>query len=134
MSHLEDMEWAEQLPPDCPPGNSFPPNEQTYYRLVSNFPPTEKDFYSQRMLYPEKDFRVDECRARAISLFTNLRVCEKVRKLPTQRNNRIIVELVLKKDCGVILRTGQQAHHSWWRRRCYNPIPDCAFVSNGDQL
>lgn len=122
-----NMEWAEPLPPACPPEEAKAPNGEQYYRLVETFPPTEHDFYSYRMLYPQRPFRLGECLARAVSIFTSQEECLKLKKLPHFKNkNDTVVALILPSDSGVVLQTGRDpSHFSWWRWRTFNPIPRC---------
>jgi hypothetical protein len=80
-------------------------------------PITIKDIWSHRALYPGKEFfNVDECKARACSVFT---VCEEARnlqKVPKFMKKKIILINIGKKD-GVLLNTPSKtakSHHSWW--------------------
>lgn len=64
-------DWFEILPEYCPPSDA---NRcvGTYYRIAQGDPATSADFFSQRKLQPDKVFTgkgIDECIARAISLF-----------------------------------------------------------------
>ncbi len=125
----KQTEWAEELPPNCPPDAAFPPNHDVFYRLVGQFPPTEEDFFSHRKLYPRKRFHVDECQARSVSIFNRLEEGAKILKLPAHKNKKI-VKLVLPPESGVMLQTGQnKAHYSWWRSKRYTPIPACELVN-----
>ena len=123
------LEWAEELPPDCPPDYAYPPQYDMFYRLVKDYPPEEKDFFSHRKLFPHKRFNTDECRARSISIFNQLDNCILLLKLPAHKHKKVI-QLILPPDSGVILQTGQKAHFSWWRRRHYNPLADYKEVND----
>ena len=128
MQQGNQSEWAEELPPHCPPDAAFPPNDDVFYRLVSQFPPEEEDFFSHRKLYPRKKFPVDECRARSVSIFNRLEECAEILKLPAHRNKKV-VKFVLPPESGVVLQTGRnQAHYSWWRSKQYDPIPACEWM------
>lgn len=116
------MEWAEELPPQCPPADAIPPENKTFYRLVSSNPPAEEDFWSQRQLKPHASFRTDECMARAVSLFSSKDSCAAVRLLPAHRGkNEVVMEILLTDGSGVVKPTFKQNHYSWWRTREYLP-------------
>jgi hypothetical protein len=126
MAHFqyEGMEWAEPLPSQCPPTDANPPNHEEYYRFVGTIPPREEDFYSQRRLYPNRKFRINECRARSISLFGSYEDCLMKQKLPSLKHKRI-VGIALPPESGVVVRTGQASHHSWWRAKHFDAIAFC---------
>lgn len=106
--------WLESLPENCPPHDAVTPNDFLCYRLASHNPPNEDDFFSQRKIYPEKRFHTNECRARALSVFSKKSECEKIKKLPAHREKHI-VSLRLFPECGVIKNTGNSGtHFSWW--------------------
>ncbi|OAD24065.1 hypothetical protein THIOM_000085, partial [Candidatus Thiomargarita nelsonii] len=113
--NAKENEWAEDLPPKCPPEAAYAPNYETFYRLVKQFPPSEEDFYSHRKLYPEKSFNTNECRAKSLSIFSCFNECAKLLKLPLHRHKKI-VQFILPPESGVILQTGNNpAHYSWWK-------------------
>ena len=120
--------WAEDLPVNCPPKEARAPANEPMYRLVSNIPPKQSDFFSHRLLYPEKQFRVDECRARSVSLFSSKEACARVSKLPGLKKKKVVV-LSLPEDCGLIMQSGSgQAHFSWWMASGFDPLPLCHKV------
>lgn len=124
----EDLEWAEDLPPQCPPLQARRPDNQEFYRLVSVLPPTERDFMSYRALFPNRTFNVDECTARAVSLHDSARTALELMKSPKFRNSRM-VKLILPPQSGVVLRTGRQpGHFSWWRTIAFDPVTSCEAV------
>jgi len=123
------LEWAEPLPKDCPPKDSFAPQNEKFYRLVESIPPVERDFWSTRMLFPDKRFNTSECIARACSIISDMAGCYNILKLPAQRNKKI-VEITLPPESGLIKKTGRRSYHfSWWRAKGFNPIPYCVEVS-----
>ena len=128
---MNDHSWAEDLPDNCPPGCAKQPNSEEFYRLVTSLPPTEQDFWSNRKLYPDREFEVDECRARSLSILKDHSQCIALRKYPTLKN-KTAVKLVLPMDAGVIKRTGRKTHYSWWRRAGFDPIPICEAVESED--
>jgi hypothetical protein len=123
-------DWAEELPPNCPPATATAPQYEVFYRLAKQFPPTPEDFYSHRKLYPQKTFHTTECRARSLSIFSNFEECRKLLKLPLHRQKKML-ELILPPESGVILQTGTQlTHYSWWKTAKYNPLLDCQEVTH----
>ncbi len=73
------------------------------------------DFFSQRKMQPDKVFTgVDECVARAISLFSEKDEAEKRLKLPKFRRATLALVKLEAKD-GMIKKTFGPSHYSWWR-------------------
>lgn len=110
------MNWYEQLPPLCPPTDTVP-CEGTYYRIAKGNPANDSDFFSQRRLQPDKTFTglgVDECIARAISLFSDVNDAARRLKLPKFRHANIAEVTLTPKD-GVMKKTFSASHYSWWR-------------------
>lgn len=116
------IKWAEPLPKQCPPKGAVSPDGVIYYRLVGSNPPKEEDFFSLRKLNPGKRFSADECTARALSVFSDLSSCAKIKLLPTHREkNEHVLEFQLTSNSGVVMQTGRQHHYSWWRANGYLP-------------
>lgn len=123
-------DWAEELPPNCPPETAVAPQYEIFYRLVKQIPPTQEDFYSHRKLYPQKTFHATECRAHSLSVFSSLEECAKLLKLPLHKQKKV-VQLILPPESGVILHTGTQlSHYSWWKTAKYNPLLDYQEVTH----
>ncbi len=118
----ENIDWAEDLPPDCPPADAVAPQNALFYRLVDNIPPLDRDFWSHRKLYPSKNFNTTDCMARSCSVLSDLEGCFQLAKLPTQKKKRI-VQLTLPPQSGRIKKTGKPFYHySWWRTGSFDPI------------
>ena len=122
------LEWVEDLPLDCPPKEAHSPENQAFFRLVSGDPPREEDFFSLRKLYPKREFQADECRVRALSLWDSFQACLNIQKTPRHRNEKM-VRLILPPHSGVILKTGQKHHVSWWQTKGFDPIEHCEFLN-----
>lgn len=117
---MNHMNWIEDLPANCPPGDAIQPNNNEFYRLVNSNPPTPDDFLSYRQLWPNKLFNKSECIVRSISIFSNVENILRVKKLTTQKD-KFIAKIVLQKKDGVIKQTcADQAHYSWWRTRGFD--------------
>ena len=85
------MDWLEELPPLCPPSDAIPCNGH-YYRIANGNPAVDSDFFSQRKLQPDKVFigkGIDECIARAVSLFSDISDASRRLKLPKFRQANV---------------------------------------------
>lgn len=122
-----NFNWYEDLPPDCPPEEARIPNIEQFFRLVDSIPPSIEDFYSNMMLYPNRDYN-DECKARAVSLLKTVKDCIKKKKFPSLRD-KLIVKITLDRTSGVILRTNRK-HYSWWMSSDFNPIENYESAEN----
>ncbi len=114
-------DWFEILPEYCPPSDA---NRcvGTYYRIAQGDPATSADFFSQRKLQPDKVFTgkgIDECIVRAISLFSDVNDAKKRLKLPKFREANIAVVVLQPKD-GVMKKTFDASHYSWWRTSVFD--------------
>lgn len=112
------MDWFEELPPLCPPSDAIPCNGR-FYRIAKGNPVDNGDFFSQRKLQPNKIFTgkgIDECIARAISLFSDATDASRRLKLPKFRNANVAEVVLLPKD-GVMKKTFSDSHYSWWRSK-----------------
>ena len=110
------MEWFEELPVACPPSDAAPCNGE-YFRIVSGNPATSPDFFSQSKLQPNKIFvgkDIDECIAKAVSLYNEKGDALKRLKLPKFKHAVIAVVELEPKD-GVMKKTFRDSHYSWWR-------------------
>ena len=120
------MDFFEKLPQNCPPAIAKIPNNEIYYRLVKGFPPSIEDFYSLRKLYPNRNFRVDECIARAVSLQKTPWACKQIKKFSVHKN-KIVVKITLDELSGMILKTSS-SHYSWWMSLGFNAVEKCEPV------
>ena len=120
------MDFFEKLPQNCPPAKAKMPNNEICYRLVKGFPPSIEDFYSQRKLYPNRNFNVNECIARAVSLQRTSWACEQIKKFPIHKN-KIVVKITLDESSGMILKTSR-SHYSWWMSLGFNAVEKSELV------
>ncbi len=106
--------WFEELPTQCPPSDATPANGE-YYRLITGDVLVCEDFHSHRMLNPLKPFRVSECVARSLSVFSDEAACQNLTKLAIHRGKKI-ARVNLSSSDGSIKKTGKDKdHYSWWR-------------------
>jgi len=121
-----DIDFFEELPQNCPPSDARIPDDEIYFRLTGSFPPSIEDFYSQKSLFPNRNYK-DECIARAISLLKTAKECEKKKKLPYFKN-KYVIKITLNKTSGVVKT--KRKHISWWMSLGFNPIEYCKRVEN----
>lgn len=118
-----NAEWFEALPEQCPPTDAKR-CEGCYYRIANGNPVTTEDFFSQRKMQPDKVFKglgIDECVTRAVSLFSEREEAEKRLKLPKFKKANIALVILESKD-GVLKKTFDIAHYSWWRTKDFNVL------------
>jgi hypothetical protein len=127
------MDWYEDLPVICPPPKAVKPcGKIPYYRLVKGEEPTQEDFVSLRVLNPDKAFKCDECYARSLSVWSDIKACRNQIKYPRNRSKRV-AKIILPNDSGkIIMSMNSEYHYSWWRRKDYNPIPFCVMLEDGE--
>jgi hypothetical protein len=117
----------EVLPEGCPPADAFRPDAMRVYRLVRTVPPTVEDFKSYRSLHPEYVAQ-DECIARACSVYDSIDAARRALQLPSL-SGRLIVEILLQPDSGLVLQTGRKKmHFSWWRQAGYDAVVESNAV------
>ena len=115
----------------CPPPDASSPKFEHYFRLVDTIPPKEQDFHSQKMLQPARRFGDKECVARALSLLKSYQECLMKQKLTTLRKKKIVM-ITLPPESGVVLKTFEGTHHSWWRARDFDAVPYCRRADGED--
>lgn len=110
------MDWSEELPEMCPPTDAFDPSGRIFYRLCGT-PICDDDFKSHRFLNPEKIFNTTECICHSLSISDSETGLKNLLKMPLHKGKHI-VELTLKTQDGLILKTGRtKGHYSWWRTK-----------------
>lgn len=114
------FDWAEALPPDCPPEDAIQP-VGIFYRFVESVPTTKRCFLSQRALAPNKKFKgVSDCVARSLSIVKGVENAYQLQRLPTLKN-KIMLKLYLTRQAGLVKRTFKRCgHYSWWRNRHFD--------------
>ena len=125
----ENRLFREPLPKGCPPWEAREiTTQQTVFRLVRTDPPTDSDFRSQRAENPNNPFRgVSECRARGLSVYSNIRHAENRLKTPRFRGS-LICEVKLDRGAGYISKTGYRAHFTWWPFASFPIVTKCQVV------
>ena len=109
------MNWFEDLPDGCPPGDALAAEDDVVYRLTKNNPPVSEDFISQRKEFPEAVFpKIPECIARAVSTWRSPEKCLQQKKFPRHKS-KVIAKVKLVSTDGMIKQTFKKNHVSWWR-------------------
>lgn len=113
------MEWPYFYPVNCPPVEAKPASGKIY-RLVRRDPAEEKDFKSLFEENPqgfknEPNTRI--CIGCGLSVHTDLRDSERLKKRVRKFKNRRIAEGELNPTFGTIQHTPSsrfKSHHTWW--------------------
>jgi hypothetical protein len=120
-----NMSYREDLPKGCPPTDAQDITSDFHViRLTQSLPPTDSDFISKRAEMPDATFRVDECQARGLSVFTEQKDAINALKLPALRG-RHACKLRLKSGAGKIKQTGRPSHHTWWPLKDFDILAHC---------
>lgn len=121
--------WFEELPENCPPEKAARPQGDVYYRLIDAPRISCKDFWSHRKIWPNKKFNAPECRARSVSVFSEIESCDNLRKLKLHSNKKI-ASIMLVSSSGKIQKSGQDKYHySWWRALDFDPLAMSELIS-----
>jgi hypothetical protein len=105
--------------PGCPPLNAMKPSGLVVYRIVEIDPPGEHDFQSQFELGKPLPRKVDHCRWRALSIYTELIDARTTAAFLKGRRNLAVLYIAqgkLEQIHGVVSHTpcNGNSHHSWW--------------------
>ncbi len=120
--------YREDLPDGCPPPDAQELQaEFEVFRLVSTVPPTEVDFISQRAMKPDAVFRVEECLARGLSVWTTQSEAENAKRLPRLRR-MLICRVELSAGAGKIMQTFKPEHRTWWPYADYPILDHCGVL------
>ena len=110
------MAWPAHYPPGCPGSDPVPADGQVW-RIVRSAPPQEKDFKSNRLQQPRKDWGEQECEACGLSVYRTERDAARVRELTPAFRKRLIASATLTASHGVTLSTPRPdfpSHTTWW--------------------
>lgn len=127
-----EIEWANNLPEDCPPDIILVPDNQEMYRLtISADQVTEEDFKPYLELYPDKQYSgINKVLASGLSVLAS---CEPktLNKLPIRKKLKGVAKLTLNPDDGVLAKSGGDNHYTWWRTKSFD-INSAEIVKNED--
>jgi hypothetical protein len=109
--------FREPLPEGCPPAVAEElGHDLTVFRIVRTAAPSLDDFRSQREEKPNGSFRVSECVARGVSIFTDEKDAKNALLLPRLAGRRL-ARLKIGAGSGVVHDTPSGAfpsHRTWW--------------------
>lgn len=109
------MKWPEFYPENCPPEDAEPASG-TFYRLVEYNPPQAKDFKSVFEENPEQFTHIPMVKRCGLSVHTDPRDSNQLKKRVRKFRNRQIAEGRLNSTLGMIQHTpsAEESHHTWW--------------------
>jgi hypothetical protein len=113
------MQYAEALPPGCPPTDATETNDELAVRFVKSVTPNRDEFDSHAKQNKLKPKQVDPCKWSSCSLYEREKALN-LSKLPTFRKYRFWVEILLEKESGKILK-GKDGHIDFWMHKNYDP-------------
>ena len=120
------------MPPGCPPDKAEEIVEpRIVYRLVGSNPPSLDDFRSQRAINPGFEYEDPdtECRANGVSVFVSLEIVNRRRRRRRNLRGLLICEVVLSRGAGRILKSGSEAHYTWWPLAEYDILANCQVIA-----
>lgn len=115
------IEWADKLPEGCPPSEILIPDSDEFYRLIIDAEQiSEDDLKSYLELYPDKTYQRDKAvKASGLSVFDTY-PDDKTRNLPALRKFKGVAKLILSSNDGVLIKSGQVHHYTWWRSKSFD--------------
>lgn len=113
--------WVPEMPEGVPPQDICIPHEHPLYRLVKNIPATVDDFVTYHELDSNRDWGNNYVCSFALSMFDDLDKARKLKKIPSLRDSKAIVKIVLNPEDGVVKQTSKNTfHYSWWKTRNFD--------------
>ncbi|GLQ67344.1 hypothetical protein [Gluconobacter kondonii] len=126
-------EFAENLPPSCPPEEAVTPAQREVWRFVPHEKLEEleeKDFFSYAALgkQPYSQYNVCPCRWSSCSVFS---VPTPLEGLPKLRH-KYVATLSINKFSGKILQ--KESHIDFWRYKNFSPLENVVNVFRKDEI
>ena len=113
--------WVPEMPEGVPPQEICIPHEHPFYRLVKNIPATEEDFVTYHEMAPNRDWGNNYVCSFALSMFDDLDKAKRLKKIPSLKDSKAIVRIVLNPEDGVVKQTSKNTfHYSWWRTNSFD--------------
>lgn len=127
-----EIEWANNLPEDCPPSVILVPENQEMFRLtISADNITEEDFKPYTELYPNRKYNsTQKILASGLSLLSSNEPTF-IAKLPQGKKFKGIAKLILNPEDGVLAKSGGPNHYTWWRTNSFD-INSAEILNNED--
>lgn len=109
--------WPDHFPSSCPPSHANAV-QGTIYRFINGSTPADRDFLSHYEREPAKDWGVEACKARGLSVLRTWSDCGLMRKaVPALRKKKVAIAEVAT-PVGLIATTSSNScagHCTWWR-------------------
>lgn len=126
LSHYREtyqIEWANNLPENCPPENILVPENEVFYRLLFNKNEIVGDDWKPYIdLYPDKKYignTLVMANGLSISKIDNY---NELTKLPAlKKRYKGLAKITLNPEDGVLKKTGyDDKHYTWWRTTSFD--------------
>lgn len=123
LSHYKEthqIEWANNLPDNCPPENILVPEEEEFYRLLINEDViTQDDWKSQKELHPNSPYKGEDLiNAHGLSILKE--ADHNIFKLPRYKRFKGLAKIILNPSDGVLKKTYGDKHYTWWRTTLFD--------------
>ena len=134
LSHYKEMhqiEWANDLPENCPPENILVPEDEEFYRLLLHKDEiVSDDWKPYTQLHPERKYLGDQfILANGLSISKNSDFKE-LTKLPKLKNFKGLAKITLNPTDGVLKKTGKDdKHYTWWRTTSFD-VNSAEIINN----
>lgn len=132
LSHYREshqIEWANDLPENCPPENILVPEEEEFYRLLLNEDQiVDEDWKSQKELHPQSTYEGENyINAHGLSVLKT--VNNNIFKLPRYKRFKGLAKVILNPTDGVLKKTYGDQHYTWWRTTSFD-IDSAEIIRN----
>ena len=123
---MNDLEFLEQLPQNCPPSEAIPTENITVYRFsFTKDGYTDDDFtsYWNKFQKRRESFtgKGNECIAHGISVCKSEADLRNALKMPIMKKAKCIMEIPLVATDGLIMQTFHDGHYTWWVSSTFVP-------------
>ena len=120
-----DVSWAKSLPENTPPDNVVVAyQKEPLFRLIQEKDVmTEEDLKPHSELHPDRNFGSNLWKASGLSSLCTLDDACSMAKLPYLRHLHGIVEITMRPEYGVMLKTPSNNcanHYTWWHTTVFD--------------
>lgn len=134
LSHYKEtyqIEWTATFPENCPPEDILVPEDEEFYRLLSNKDViTENDWKSYKELYPDSSYNGEDLiNVYGLSILKD--VDSSILKQPKYKRFKGLAKIVLNPTDGVVKKTYGPNHYTWWRTTLFDET-SAEIISNGE--
>lgn len=117
------IEWANNLPENCPPENILVPENEDFYRLLINKDEIVADDWKPYVeLYPRKNYLGETfINANGLSISKNSDFNELTKLPKIKKQFKGLAKITLNPTDGVLKKTGSDdKHYTWWRTTLFD--------------